>query len=48
MDDLKLPGDEKEKKSVSFNRLAIWVCVGGIAVYMIISGIVGGIQSGSF
>lgn len=47
MSDLKLPGEEKKKKDVSFGRLAIWICVGGFAIYLIVTGIIGGINSGS-
>ena len=32
---------EGEKKRVSNGRLAIWLIVGGFAVYMIVSGIIG-------
>jgi len=46
--DLKLPGEEKKKKDIPFSRIAIWVIVGGFAVYMIISGLVQGISKGSF
>jgi hypothetical protein len=42
MSDLKLPGDDNKKKSnVSSGRLAIWVIVTGVALYLLISGIVG-------
>lgn len=48
MAELKLPGDdEKKKKEVSFARFAIWIIVGGIAVYMILSGIIGGLAKGN-
>lgn len=45
MSDLKLPGEEK-KEGPSFARIAIWVIVGGIGLYMVISGIVGVIVKG--
>ncbi|MBC7592004.1 MAG: hypothetical protein H7226_13310 [Salinibacterium sp.] len=41
MSDLKLPGDDTKKKGPSFNRIAIWVLVGGVGLYLLISGIVG-------
>jgi len=42
MNDLKLPGDDEKKKSeVSFGRIAIWVIVGGIGAYLLISGVIG-------
>jgi len=43
-DDLPLPGDKP--KGPSFTRVAIWVIVGGIGAYMVISGIVGMIVKG--
>jgi hypothetical protein len=46
MSDLKLPGEENKKADVSFTRLAIWVIVGGIGAYMLISGVVGIIAAG--
>lgn len=46
MSDLKLPGEEKKKPSVSFTRLAIWLIVGGIGLYMVITGLVGVITKG--
>ena len=42
MSDLKLPNDDNNKKSsVSTGRLVIWVVVTGVALYLLISGIVG-------
>lgn len=42
MSELKLPGDdEKNKGKVSFGRLAIWIIVGGIGAYLLISGVIG-------
>ena len=38
---LKLPGEDDKKKGPSFNRIAIWVLVGGVGAYLLISGIVG-------
>ena len=45
MSDLKLPGEDK-KNEVSLTRIAIWIIVGGIALYLLISGIVGIIAAG--
>lgn len=36
-----LPPEPKDPKKVSNNRLIIWLVVGALAVYMIVSGIVG-------
>ncbi|WP_309616545.1 hypothetical protein [Salinibacterium sp.] len=41
MADLKLPGEDNEKKGVSFTRIVIWVLVGGVGLYLVISGVVG-------
>ena len=43
MSDLKLPGEDakKKKKGISFNRIMIWVLVGGIGIYLLVSGIIG-------
>jgi len=42
MADLKLPVEDDEKKGeISFARIAIWVIVGGIGAYLLISGLVG-------
>jgi hypothetical protein len=47
MADLKLPGeDEKKKGEISFARIAIWVIVGGVGAYLLITGIVGIIVKG--
>jgi hypothetical protein len=47
MSDLKLPGDDEKKKGQpSFGRIAIWVVVGGVGAYLLISGIVGIIAKG--
>jgi len=40
-DELKLPGDDEKKSPVSMNRLALWLVVGGIGAYLLLSGIVG-------
>jgi len=46
--DLKLPGEEKKKRDVPFTRVAIWIIVGGFAVWMIVSGVYQGISKGAF
>ena len=47
MSDLKLPGEENRKKrEISFARIAIWVIVGGVGLYLVISGVVGIIVKG--
>jgi hypothetical protein len=46
MSDLKLPGEEKKKKKeTSFARVAIWIIVGGVGLYTLLSGIVGIVNS---
>ena len=47
MSDLKLPGEnEKKKGEISMGRIAIWVIVGGVGLYLLISGVVGIIVKG--
>ena len=46
MSDLKLPGDEKKKPAISWQRIAVWVVVGGVAIYLIITGLAGVIAKG--
>ena len=47
MAELKLPGeDDKKKGEISFTRIAIWVIVGGVGAYLLITGIVGIIVKG--
>ena len=46
MSDLKLPGDDDKKPNISFARIAIWVIVGGIGLYLVLSGVVGIITKG--
>jgi hypothetical protein len=41
MSDLKLPSDDDKKPSISTGRIVIWVVVTGVALYLLISGIVG-------
>ena len=40
------PQPGKEKPKITFNRIAIWVIVGGIGLFLLISGIVGIIAKG--
>ena len=47
MSDLKLPGEDKKKPAISFSRIAIWVIVGGVGLYLVITGLVGVITKGS-
>jgi hypothetical protein len=46
MSDLKLPGDEKKKPTVSWQRLVLWLVVGGVAIYLIVTGLAGVIAKG--
>ena len=47
MSDLKLPGEENRKKGeISFARIANWAIVGGVGLYLVISGVVGIIVKG--
>lgn len=45
-DELKLPGDDKKKQAVSMNRLALWLVVGAIGAYLLLSGVFGIIAKG--
>lgn len=45
MSDPQLPGDRRRPR-VSLSRIAIWVFVGGIGLYLVISGMVGIIVKG--
>ena len=45
-DELKLPGDDEKKPEISMNRLALWVIVGAVGAYLLISGIVGIVSGG--
>lgn len=38
---------EKPKGQITFGRIAIWVIVGGIGLYLVISGVIGIITKGS-
>ena len=46
MSDLKVPGEDKKKKETSLGRVAIWVLVGGVGVYTLVTGISGIIAKG--
>ena len=46
MSDLKLPQDDKKKPAISWQRMAIWLVVGTVAIYMIITGLAGVIAKG--
>lgn len=46
MSDLKLPGEDKKKQPITMGRIAIWVIVGGVGLYLVISGVVGIIVKG--
>jgi hypothetical protein len=46
MSDLKLPKEKRERTHASFPRVAIWIIGGGIALYMILSGVYGAITAG--
>jgi hypothetical protein len=39
MSDLKLPQDKDKKPEVSFSRMAIWIVVGAIGLYMVVNGL---------
>ncbi len=47
MSDPKVPAEGKKKQPISFTRIAIWVIVGGIGLYLVITGLVGVITKGS-
>jgi hypothetical protein len=46
MSDLKLPGEEKQKKGTSFTRFSIWVVAAAVGMYSLLTGIVGMISNG--
>ena len=42
MSQRELPGDDgPKKKGITVNRVAIWVIVGGVGLYLLISGVIG-------
>jgi len=40
------PGDDPQKPKITTTRIAIWLVVGGVAICLIVSGIVGIIAKG--
>jgi hypothetical protein len=46
MSQLPLPGDEKKKPAVSWQRAAVWIVVGGVGLWMVITGLAGVIAKG--
>jgi hypothetical protein len=48
-DDKAVPNDEQapKKAEISMGRILIWVAVTGVALYLLISGIVGIVAKGS-
>jgi len=40
-DELQLPGDDQKKPAVSMNRLALWLVVGAVGAYLLLSGLFG-------
>lgn len=45
-DQLPLPQDKAKKPAVSWQRIAVWVAVGGAGLYLVITGLVGIIAKG--
>ena len=45
-DELKLPGDDDKKPAISMNRLALWLVVGAVGAYLLLSGVIGIIAKG--
>ena len=41
-----LPPEKKDPKKISQNRIILWIVVGGIGLYLVISGVVGGLAAG--
>jgi hypothetical protein len=46
MSQLPLPGDDKKKPAVSWQRAAVWIVVGAVGLYMVITGLVGVLAKG--
>jgi hypothetical protein len=40
-DELKLPGDDEKKPAISMNRLALWLVVGAVGAYLLLTGVFG-------
>lgn len=38
---------EKPKGEITFARIAVWVIVGGVGLYLVVSGLIGVITKGS-
>jgi hypothetical protein len=45
-DDLQLPGEPEKKKGPTLARIAVWVFVAAVGLYLVISGLVGIIVKG--
>ncbi len=45
-DELTLPGDDEKKPAISMNRLALWLVVGAVGTYLLLSGVIGIIAKG--
>jgi hypothetical protein len=45
-DELRLPGGSEKKPAVSINRLALWLVVGAIGAYLLLSGVFGILAKG--
>ncbi len=46
MSQLPLPQDDKKKPAVSWQRIAVWIAVGGVGLYLVITGLAGVIAKG--
>ena len=38
-DELRLPGGDEKKPAISMNRLALWLVVGAVGAYLLLSGV---------
>ena len=41
-----LPPEKQDPKKISQNRIILWFIVGGIGLYLVISGVLGGLAGG--
>jgi len=41
-----LPPEKKDPKKITPTRIALWVIVGGVGLYLVISGLIGIINAG--
>jgi len=41
-----LPPEKKDPKKISQTRIILWFIVGGIGLYLVISGVLGGLAGG--